>query len=123
MWLFMLMGMTALGFATEAMITILGPNFMAFFLLPWIISNIAVATMPIDLQPWLYRYGYGFPVYNIGLAIRTIIFNTHSHMGRNAGVLIAWIALSVGTITVFTYLTERRTRAAVASDQEKATLT
>jgi hypothetical protein len=56
------MGMTALGLATEAMITILTPRFMTFFLIPLIISNVSVASLPFDLQPWFYKYGYGFPV-------------------------------------------------------------
>ncbi|KAG8708136.1 hypothetical protein FRC08_000093 [Ceratobasidium sp. 394] len=43
------MGMAALGLATKAMITILTPRFMTFFLLPFIIVNISVATMPFDL--------------------------------------------------------------------------
>ncbi|KAG8685706.1 hypothetical protein FRC11_010194 [Ceratobasidium sp. 423] len=55
-------GMAALGLATEAMITILTPRFMAFFLVPLIIVNVSVATLPFDLQPWFYKYGYGFPV-------------------------------------------------------------
>lgn len=33
-WVFVWMGMAALGLATEAMITFLGPRFMAFFLIP-----------------------------------------------------------------------------------------
>jgi hypothetical protein len=56
------MGMAALGLATEVMITILAPRFMAFFLIPLIISNVAVATLPFDLQPRFYEYGHAFPV-------------------------------------------------------------
>jgi hypothetical protein len=56
------MGMAALGLATEAMVTILTPRFMAFFLIPLIICNVSVATLPFDLQPWFYKYGYGFPI-------------------------------------------------------------
>ncbi|KAG8735473.1 hypothetical protein FRC10_010470 [Ceratobasidium sp. 414] len=56
------MGMAALGLATEAMITILTPRFMAFFLIPLIIVNMSVATLPFDLQPWFYQYGHAFPI-------------------------------------------------------------
>ena len=35
-------------------------------------------------------------------AIRTIIFDVHSTLGRNAGVLVAWIALSCVTTILFT---------------------
>jgi hypothetical protein len=61
-FLYTYMGMAALGLATEAMVTILTPRFMAFFLIPLIISNVAVATLPFELQPWFYQYGHAFPV-------------------------------------------------------------
>lgn len=61
-FLYTYMGMAALGLATEAMVTILTPRFMAFFLLPLIIVNVSVTIMPFDLQPWFYKYGYGFPI-------------------------------------------------------------
>lgn len=56
------LGMAALGLATEAMVTLLTPRFMAFFLLPLIISNVSVTTMPYDLQSTFYEYGHAFPV-------------------------------------------------------------
>jgi hypothetical protein len=37
-----------------------------------------------------YKYGVGFPVANMSQAVRTIIFDTKSHLGRNFGVLLAW---------------------------------
>ncbi|KDQ16744.1 hypothetical protein BOTBODRAFT_144484 [Botryobasidium botryosum FD-172 SS1] len=120
LWIYMWMGMTSLGLATEAMITVLGLHFMPFFLLPLIISNVSVAMVPIDLQPWIYRYGYGFPIYNLGTTIRTIIFNTHSQMGRNAGVVLAWIVLSCFTITTLTYWFESRARAAAAKAEAES---
>lgn len=101
-------GMAALGLATEAMVTLLTPRFMAFFLLPLIISNVAVATMPFDLQPWFYQYGHAFPVYNNAQAIRTILFDTKNHLGLNAGVIIGWVVLSMITIPLFTIFMRRR---------------
>ena len=32
------------------------------------------------------------------------MFNTESHLGRNAAVIIAWIVMSCATLTVFTWL-------------------
>ncbi|KAG8735357.1 hypothetical protein FRC11_003316 [Ceratobasidium sp. 423] len=102
------MGMAALGLATEAMVTILTPRFVAFFLLPLIISNVSVTTMPFDLQPWFYEYGHAFPVFNNSQAVRTILFATKNHLGLNAGVIIGWIALSCITIPLFTILMRKR---------------
>ncbi|GAB1528084.1 hypothetical protein RhiTH_011275 [Rhizoctonia solani] len=102
------MGMCALGLATEAMVTILTPRFMAFFLIPLIISNVSVAVLPFDLQPWFYKYGYGFPIFNNTQSVRTILFNTKNHLGLNAGVILAWIVLSLTTIPLFTVIMRRR---------------
>ncbi|KAG8911645.1 hypothetical protein FRC01_005605 [Tulasnella sp. 417] len=107
-WVFVYMGMAALGLATEAMITLLTPRFIAYFLIALIISNVSVASVPIVLQPSFYRYGYGFPVFNLAEAIRTIIFNTKNHMGVNAGVLLAWVVLSMITVPLFTWLMRRK---------------
>ncbi|KAG8686442.1 hypothetical protein FRC08_012504 [Ceratobasidium sp. 394] len=102
------MGMSALGLATEAMVTILTPKFMAFFLIPLIIVNVSVATLPFDLQPWFYQYGHAFPIFNNTQAVRTILFNTKNHLGLNAGVILGWCALSCVTIPLFTILMRRR---------------
>ncbi|KAG8987043.1 hypothetical protein FRB90_003624 [Tulasnella sp. 427] len=111
-WIFVYMGMSALGLSVEAMITLLTPRFAAYFLVALIIFNVSVASVPIVLQPGFYRWGYGFPVFNLAQAIRTIIFNTKNKMGLNAGVLLAWIVLSSITIPIFTWLTRRKTELA-----------
>ncbi|KAF9509198.1 hypothetical protein BS47DRAFT_1332343 [Hydnum rufescens UP504] len=115
-WLYDFMGMTALGLSTEAMITLLTPKYMTYFLVPLIIFNVAVSSVPITLEPWFYKYGYGFPVYNMQQATRTLIFNTKSHLGLNAGILIAWIALSCFTIPLFAFIMRRRAMAAAARE-------
>lgn len=46
-------------------------------------------------------------------ATRTIIFNTHNHLGLNAGVLLAWIALSLITISAITLIVRRKHRRAL----------
>ncbi|KAG8952839.1 hypothetical protein FRC00_006594 [Tulasnella sp. 408] len=107
-WLFVYLGMAGLGLATEAMITLLTPRFIAYFLVTLIIFNVSVASVPIALQPSFYRYGYGFPVFNLAEAIRTIIFNTKNKLGLNAGVLLAWVALSMVTVPLFTWIVRRK---------------
>ncbi|KAG8692181.1 hypothetical protein FRC08_009958 [Ceratobasidium sp. 394] len=101
-------GMAALGLSTEAMVTILTPRFMSFFLIPLIIANVAVATLPFELQPRFYEYGHAFPVFNNTQAVRTILFNTKNHLGLNAGVIIGWCVLSCITIPLFTVIMRRR---------------
>jgi hypothetical protein len=74
--------------------------------------NISVTVLPTELEVWFYKYGLGFPVYNMSQAVRTIIFNTKSHLGRNFGVLLAWVALSLITLPTIQYLVRRREIAA-----------
>lgn len=120
------LSMAALGLALEAMITLLGPRFIPFFLVLlvsefdcpiWaflnsimiqIIVNVSTTALPLELQPSIYAYGAGFPFYNMQQAIRTIVFNTESHLGVNLAVLFAWILMSLGTISIFTWFVRRR---------------
>lgn len=44
------------GLATEAVITVIGPKFMAYALVALIISNVSVAAVPVDLQVWFFKY-------------------------------------------------------------------
>jgi hypothetical protein len=41
-------------------------------------------------------------------AVRTIIFDTKSHLGRNFGILIAWIVLSLITFPLVAFLMRRQ---------------
>ena len=77
-----------------------------------ILVNISVTVLPTELEIWFYKYGLGFPVYNMSQAVRTIIFNTKNHLGRNFGVLLAWVALSLITLPLLQYFVRRREIAA-----------
>jgi len=74
--------------------------------------NISVTVLPTELEVWFYKYGLGFPVYNMSQIVRTIIFNTKDHLGRNFGVLLAWVALSLITLPTIQYFVRRREMAA-----------
>lgn len=58
-WCFTFLGMCVLGLATEAVITLVGPQFVAFFLILFIIINVAVANVPIEVQVSLVRRAAG----------------------------------------------------------------
>ncbi|KAL5480246.1 hypothetical protein ACEPAI_1516 [Sanghuangporus weigelae] len=100
---FVYLGMTAVGLALEAMVTLLGPRFVPFFLVLLIIVNVSTAVLPPELQPTLYSYGAGSQFWNIQQATRTILFDTYSHLGKNAGILIAWVLISCCTTALFTW--------------------
>ncbi|KAF9504755.1 hypothetical protein BS47DRAFT_616650 [Hydnum rufescens UP504] len=117
-FVFCLYNFMALGFSTEAMATLLTPKYMTYFLVPLIIFNTAVCSLQITLEPRVYKYRYGFLVYysNLQQATRTIVFNTKSHLSLNAGILIAWIALSCCTIPLFSFIMHRRDMATAARE-------
>ncbi|KAJ1300800.1 hypothetical protein OPQ81_002440 [Rhizoctonia solani] len=101
------MDMLALGLVIEAAVTILQPRFMAYFLVPWLIVNVATPVEPHEMQVWWYKYGYAMPFFNHGEAVNTILFNTKNVLGRNSGVLIAWASLSIVTIAGLTWYGRR----------------
>ncbi|OXM77023.1 endoplasmic reticulum protein [Cryptococcus neoformans Bt63] len=107
-WFALFLGMSAVGLSTEAAITVLGPKFMAFFLIPLIIVNVSVVSLPQELQPWIYRYGVAMPFYNCSHIVRTIIFNTKNEIGQNMGILVAWVVVNFITISLGTWLFRRR---------------
>jgi len=92
--------MSALGLAVEALVTILTPKFIPFFLILWIISNVSVSYYPIEVLPNVFRYGYATPFYNVSSAVRAIIFSTRNQLGLNFGVLIGWIVVSCCMMTL-----------------------
>ncbi|BEI86554.1 hypothetical protein CcaverHIS002_0608410 [Cutaneotrichosporon cavernicola] len=107
-WMVMFLGMASVGLATEFLITVIGPKFVSFTLIPLIIANVSVASLPHELQPWIYRYGVAMPFYNCNRAIRAIIFDTKNDLGQNFGILLAWIVFSILTNSVTTYLYRRK---------------
>ncbi|KAH9825005.1 hypothetical protein DFH28DRAFT_942522 [Melampsora americana] len=107
-WAMSFLGMAALGFSVEALITILTPRFIPYFLVLWLITNISISSSPIDMLPGVFRYGYAFPFYNLSKTFRTIIFNTKNEFGLNFGVQVAWIALSLTTLTLLQFYNRRK---------------
>ncbi|KAK0438218.1 hypothetical protein EV421DRAFT_1714431 [Armillaria borealis] len=106
-WMVNFVGMLSVGLAQEAMITLLTPKYMPFFMITWIITNVAVCFMPIEVLPHIYRYGYAFPFYNVSGAVRTILFGTKNQLGLHFGVLIAWMVISLFTLPLFQWNARR----------------
>lgn len=97
-WMSTWLLMAALGGANENVATIVasyGPQYLGFWLMTWIVLNIAPSFYPMAIHSSFYRYGYMMPIHN-GLDIFKVIFlNTSKNtMGRNYGVLCAWIVLN-----------------------------
>jgi hypothetical protein len=99
--------MLALGFAIEAVLTLLTVRGIPLFIILWIITNVSTCFLPIEMLPGIFKYGYAWPFFNISQAARSIIFGVKNELGLNFGVLIAWVALSCLTIPLFVFITRR----------------
>jgi hypothetical protein len=109
-WCFTFLGMAVLGLCTEAFISLVGPQFIGFALVFFIIINVSVANLPIELQVSLFQYGYAMPFYNLREAYITIIYNVgkQSDLLKYMGVLLAWLAVLFLTLPIWIWR-ERRT--------------
>ncbi|KAJ9105193.1 hypothetical protein QFC20_004328 [Naganishia adeliensis] len=118
-WVVLWAGMLAVGFALEFCIVLMTPRFVAFALLPIIIVQVSVVSLPHELQPRLYRYGVATPFFRVSNAVRTIIFNTKNEIGMDVGILLAWALLSVITVTLLTTVIRRKEVKKEHAEQEK----
>lgn len=62
-WMLNWVGMAALGFPCENMAMVLGFPWSAFFLIFWVITNVATGFYAIDMAPDFYRWGYAWPLH------------------------------------------------------------
>ncbi|KAL1756270.1 hypothetical protein FB107DRAFT_290241 [Schizophyllum commune] len=111
-WMINFVGMLCLGLSLEAMITLLTIRFMPFFMILWIITNVSVCFMPIEVLPKFYHYGYAMPFYNVSHTVRSIVFGSKNTLGLNFGVLVAWIVISCITLPLFQWFVRRKLVAA-----------
>lgn len=106
-WLFM----WAVAGANENIIGLIfaiRPPFLGFWILGFVATNIATSFFPFALNNNFYRFGYLMPVHNLMDIYRVIFLNLSPHkMGRNYGVLVAWIALNIATLPIFMKLTAK----------------
>ncbi|RAR10373.1 mnng and nitrosoguanidine resistance protein [Stemphylium lycopersici] len=93
-WMLNFCGMVALGLACENMAMIVGMPWMGLFLIFWVITNVSTAFYDIEIAPAFYRWGYAWPLHSIVEGSRTILFDLHSRLGLDFGILIAWGAVN-----------------------------
>ena len=93
-WMLNWVGMTALGMACENMAMVVGFPWTAMWLIFFVITNVASAFYPAEIEPGFYHWSYAWPLHNIVEASRTLIFDLHSRIGLNFGILFAWCAIN-----------------------------
>ncbi|KAL9029162.1 MAG: hypothetical protein Q9196_002556, partial [Gyalolechia fulgens] len=93
-WMINYVGMIALGLACENVAMVIGQPWTAMWLIFWVITNVATSFYPLDLAPKFYYWGYAWPLHNIVEASRATLFQLHSRIGLNLGILFAWAAVN-----------------------------
>lgn len=58
------------------------------------ITNVSTAFYDIDIEPGFFHYGYGWPLHYVVEGSRQILFDLHSRIGLDFGVLFAWAAVN-----------------------------
>ncbi|KAE8226323.1 hypothetical protein CF319_g1068 [Tilletia indica] len=103
-------GMIVLGLIIECAVSIVGPNFIGFFLILLIIANVSVVVFPIPLQPHFYRYGYALPFPHLKSIYTCLIFNTGRHilLLYHFGVLWGWMVVIALTFPIWIILERKR---------------
>ncbi|EGV61651.1 hypothetical protein CANTEDRAFT_124613 [Yamadazyma tenuis ATCC 10573] len=103
-WMFSFITMMAVGFMNEVAFMILlmvFPPVAGFWLLFWVLINISSTFSPIALCPEFYRFGYAMPIHNSYELTKVVFFNTYKgQMGRNVGIIFAWIVIGMGSFSV-----------------------
>ncbi|KAF1919572.1 hypothetical protein BDU57DRAFT_440553 [Ampelomyces quisqualis] len=99
-WMLNFFGMIALGLACENMAMVVGQPWMGLFLIFWVITNVSTSFYDIEIAPDFYRWGYAWPLHSIVEGSRQILFDLHSRIGLDFGILIAWGAVNTGLFPV-----------------------
>lgn len=104
--------MIALGLACENVAMIVGQPWTGLWLIFWVITNVSTAFYDIELgmliltsckhinfantstAPGFYHFGYAWPLHYVVEASRQVLFDLHSRIGLDFGVLIAWGAVN-----------------------------
>lgn len=93
----------------------MSPSWLIF----WVITNVSTSFYAIPLSPGFFQFGYAWPLYHIVSASRTILFDTHSRIGLNFGVLFVWCAINTILFPVCCiYMRWKTNRELIAQDPE-----
>jgi hypothetical protein len=94
-WMINWVGMTALGLASENVAMVIGQPWTALWLIFWVITNVSTSFYPEELSPAFYNWGYAWPLHSVVEASRSTIFDLHSRIGLDFGILFAWAAVNI----------------------------
>ncbi|KAI5965067.1 hypothetical protein KGF57_000860 [Candida theae] len=120
-WMFSYLLMASLGSIIEVLVIIMfavKPQLIGFVLLFTAVINLAPIISPPVLTPPFYYYGYAVPSRNAYELLHVAYFNAYKgHMGRNIGVLLAWI---VGSNAVMPFMLKYLAKKKKEADEKQA---
>ena len=122
-WAFAWLSMTTFGFMITALMRELGMELGGLVHLLFLISNLVSsgAISPVDLTPPYYKVGYALPFHNAVAGTRTILFGSYNEgVGRNVGILFAWVGLVLLRAASRVVVTRREVHAALAAQAAEA---
>ncbi|KAK6199951.1 uncharacterized protein RJT21DRAFT_120850 [Scheffersomyces amazonensis] len=124
-WSFAYLTMAALGSIIEVTVLFLfavKPQLIGFLLLFMAVINVSPTVSPIVLCPDFYRYGYAIPVRNSYDLMHVAYFNAwKGNMGRNLGILFAWIIISNAAMPfLMKWMAAKKAKEDAAQAEEKA---
>ncbi|KAF4150983.1 hypothetical protein CNMCM6069_004790 [Aspergillus lentulus] len=70
--------------------TVIPMQFLSFFVLTWVIVNIASTVYPFDLTPGFYHWSWALPAHDIWLLLVGIWSGCRSSLGKTLPILFAW---------------------------------
>ncbi|KAI1370338.1 MNNG and nitrosoguanidine resistance protein [Hypoxylon crocopeplum] len=119
-WMVNFVGMVALGFACENAAMVVGQPWTAAWLIFWVITNVSTSFYSIDLAPGFFRWGYAWPLHHIVQASQQILFDLHSEIGLNFGVLFSWAAVDLALFPLACYFSRWRMERGKRQEQKAA---
>lgn len=98
LWMIAFLVMNAVGGANENVALICFSTFppvFGFWLLFFVMINISATFSAIEVCPGFYKFTYAMPIKSGFELMKVLVFNTSKHnVGRDFGILSAWIALN-----------------------------
>ncbi|KAI5474766.1 response to drug-related protein [Pseudohyphozyma bogoriensis] len=94
-WMMLWVTQVAMGLMMELALTLLGPQYTAFFLIFWVILNVSTAFLDLGDLANFYSYGFIMPAWNAVSAAKSIAFGTKNHLVQNFAVNIGWIIVGL----------------------------
>lgn len=99
-WFLNFLGMCALGLACENVAMFVGQPWTGLWLIFWVITNVSTSFYDIDLEPAFYGWGYAWPLHYVVEGSRYLLFDLHSRLGLDYGVLIAWAVINTSIFPI-----------------------